>query len=513
MTAKHESSDSASEGDSGRIRLILVVGAEAGDVERCAAGILLGHPSYDVKILRVGDTVPSLMPWTDRVYAWLDKQVFGRRRRESTPLEPIADVTDLADLLKGFVPTAIVDLTGSFVCAGCDDDIPTIRVEFEGGPAGAIEQAVRRRIGVHQGTVNVVVRSTMRGVQSDLITARCFIDHRSLSRSVDLIINKVPRILQGALARMAVGDDVAAEPPVALPPPQRAFRLLWRLAGSIAQRLTSRDQWRILLYRDVAEGRLRAPWATLSPDAAAFWADPFVVPHERGVAVFLEELPFASGKGRISVIDVDSDGRKGALSTVLDQPWHLSYPFIFEWQGKHFMIPESSANKTVDLYECTEFPLHWRYVKTLISGVRLADATLIRWEGRWWMFAAHGDLGASNYDELHLFWADDVTGPWHAHVLNPVRIDAGSTRPAGAMFVANGRIVRPAQDCRNRYGDAVVFQEVLDLDLTHFRERTVCRLKPDGLAPDAACHTFNRAGRYAVIDAAESIRRSVRAGS
>jgi hypothetical protein len=171
------------------------------------------------------------------------------------------------------------------------------------------------------------------------------------------------------------------------------------------------------------------------------------------------------------------------------------------------MIPESSAREVVDLYECVDFPHEWRHVKRLMEGVRLADVTLITWQGRWWMFASHGGPGASNYDELHLYWADTPMGPWSPHALNPVRIDAGSARPAGAMFMAGDRIVRPAQDCRERYGDGVVFQEILVLDEERFEERALHRLEAGGLAHGVGYHTFNSAGRYVAIDAVAPVGR------
>ncbi len=30
------------------------------------------------------------------------------------------------------------------------------------------------------------------------------------------------------------------------------------------------------------------------------------------------------------------------LGTALDEPWHLSYPFLFRWEGQVYMMPEAS---------------------------------------------------------------------------------------------------------------------------------------------------------------------------
>ena len=43
-----------------------------------------------------------------------------------------------------------------------------------------------------------------------------------------------------------------------------------------------------------------------------------------------------------------------SVSIVLAEPFHLSYPYVFEWQGSHYMIPESGAAKSVRLYRASE---------------------------------------------------------------------------------------------------------------------------------------------------------------
>src|SRR6185503_5059450 len=79
--------------------------------------------------------------------------------------------------------------------------------------------------------------------------------------------------------------------------------------------------------------------------------------------------------------------------------------------------------------------------------------------------------------------ADDIAGPWSAHALNPLKCDLETARPAGRPFVIGNRTFRPAQDCRQTYGAAVVVMEVLELDPARFREVSVLRLAPDPAWP------------------------------
>ena len=492
-----------------RRRLLVVVGTPCGESEHGILRAIDESGDFELKVARVSASAETVaLSLAERAFRGLDRRVFGtpRAQRAAQPAQAFEE-GDLPAIVASFEPCAVVDLTGTL---GKNHElphsIPLLTLWFEGEAAGDLVGAVRRRLGVRRGTVHAQVRSRSSGASQTLFSAECFIDHRSLGRSQELVARKVPMILQASLARREC-PEAPARPREAVPPMLGPARMMWRLAASILRRLLWRDQWGMLVYRDQPRQHLQKPWSALMPDANAFWADPFLTPLAEGVGVFFEELPFSSGKGRISYLPIDAAGKPGQPVVVLDKPWHLSYPFQFEWEGRRYMIPESSANETVDLYECVEFPQEWRFVKTLIDGRRLADATIVNWRGRLWMFAAHGQRGASNYDELHVFWANDLFGPWQEHAQNPVKIDAGSARPAGAMWVENERIVRPTQDCRDRYGDGVEFQEVVVLDEGRFEERPLGRLAPGGTKAGAAVHTFNELAGFTVIDAAGSARR------
>ncbi len=100
------------------------------------------------------------------------------------------------------------------------------------------------------------------------------------------------------------------------------------------------------------------------------------------------------------------DGRFTEPKAVIRRPYHLSYPFIFEWHGDDYLIPESASNRTIELYRCVRFPDEWEFQHCLMEGISAYDATLVEHQGRWWMFAAvKAREGASTWDELCIFHA------------------------------------------------------------------------------------------------------------
>jgi len=103
-----------------------------------------------------------------------------------------------------------------------------------------------------------------------------------------------------------------------------------------------------------------------------------------------------------------------------------------------------------------------------LDGFGGIDPTVVRHDGRWWMFCTNPD--APNH-ELHAFHAQRLAGPWIAHARNPVKVDVRSARPAGTPFYAAGALHRPAQDCGGGYGRRVVINRVDALTPTEFDER------------------------------------------
>jgi hypothetical protein len=250
-----------------------------------------------------------------------------------------------------------------------------------------------------------------------------------------------------------------------------------------------------------ASGDLSGPdWTVLASPAHRFYADPFPISWQGRSFVFFEDLDHRTGKGIISAVEFDARGPIGPTIPVLEEPWHLSYPFLMEHGGDLWMIPESTANLDVALYKCIEFPHRWERQSTLLSGLELADATIVRHQGRSYLFGATRD-GAGGYsDTLSIFHAEDVFGPWQPHQSNPIMIDRTSARPAGHFVVRDGKLWRPVQDCTHGYGCALGLAEVTELSPTSFRQVVRHTIGPGPRWSGRKLHTLNRNGRLEVID-------------
>jgi hypothetical protein len=287
----------------------------------------------------------------------------------------------------------------------------------------------------------------------------------------------------------------------------KLWRLSWNYVASKFRYAFFFDQW-TLAYRfrtsatDPNNSFYR--FNHLTPPKDKFWADPFPVKHEGKYFVFFEEYLYKDDRAHISVMELTKSGPTEPVP-VLKRDYHLSYPFIFRWNDRYFMIPETAANRTVELYACESFPGEWKLETTLFEGVPARDATLFERDGMWWMFVAIADTDSS--DELHLYYSSSPLGPWKPHQRNPVKSDVRNSRPAGCLFYWNGELHRPAQDSSQRYGYAMSINRVVRLTPDEFVEQEVAKVLPQWRKDLRGTHTLNICDDLTIIDCLVHRRR------
>lgn len=263
------------------------------------------------------------------------------------------------------------------------------------------------------------------------------------------------------------------------------------------------NQWILMFHMNDGFSSSLYKYKKIIPPKDRFWADPHIIYKNNKYYIFIEECLYSNHKGYISLITMDENGEYSDPETILETPYHLSYPFVFEHENEYYMIPESSANRTIELYKCIEFPNKWEFKMNLMEDVKAVDTTVCYHENKWWMFAniVEND-GASSFDELFLFYSEDLfSNDWTSHTMNPIVSDCKNARPAGKIFVENHRMYRPSQNCSHRYGYGFNINEIQKLASDDYIEETISKVEPNWENSILGTHTFNRSGSLHIIDA------------
>ncbi|HEY1129553.1 MAG TPA: hypothetical protein VGF12_09125 [Roseateles sp.] len=279
-------------------------------------------------------------------------------------------------------------------------------------------------------------------------------------------------------------------------------------------RAPSTDFWQVgivpLALEDVDPHSLRAARERITwlPDAGRwrYLADPFGLVRNDALHVFVEAFDYRVKRANIERHEFAlSDLAWRSRTTVLDLPFHLSYPQVFEHQSETWMVPESYQAGEIALYRAVDGSLNrWARECALISGVPGADASLVEHEGQWWMFYTLVGPGARDQRELHVAHAPALTGPWTPLPANPVRVNREGARPAGRPFVGrDGVLTLPVQDSSTGYGGAtrllrfpVLTPQRIDIEAG--TERLTGDLASD--SHTAGLHTLTGCGGFTLID-------------
>ena len=102
-----------------------------------------------------------------------------------------------------------------------------------------------------------------------------------------------------------------------------------------------------------------------------------------------------------------------------------------------------------------------------------------------------------------------MSDKWISHPYNPIVSDIRTSRPAGNIFIYDGKIYRPSQDCSGRYGKAFNLIQILIINEKEYKEKEVIKVSPDWEKKLKGAHTFNFDDNFTIIDTYTFRRRSI----
>ncbi len=251
-------------------------------------------------------------------------------------------------------------------------------------------------------------------------------------------------------------------------------------------------EW-FVTYRLIGEKE----WKLIKAPDNQWCADPFIFSDGSDHYIFVEQYLKEKEKGCIGYYKF-IDGEPVNQGIIIENSYHMSYPCVFKYDSEYYMIPESSANNTIDLYVADHFPDKWRKDKTLICGLKYVDSTVYITGSTYYLICYSMVKGY----EIHTFILDMEKK--ELNYLSKKRYEKNVARPGGRLFVQEGKIIRPAQDCYRKYGEALILYEVDSLNkngkyVEHEMKRIDAKTIPIDFNPDRI-HHITKDNLYEVVD-------------
>jgi len=232
-----------------------------------------------------------------------------------------------------------------------------------------------------------------------------------------------------------------------------------------------------------------------------YLADPFVIKKGKNHYCFVEDYNTKNKKGCISVYEIKKDSCK-ELGVALEENFHLSYPFLFNHENELYMCPETHEANEIRLYKCTEFPLKWKFVKTLISYVSAVDTNIFFKNGKWWIMTNLSNSEIPDHaSELHIFSSKNLlTDYWEPHKKNPVIFDPLTARNGGFINELSTFYRVHQKPGFNNYGESLGISKIEELNEDNYKESNELKVSPNFFEDLKGTHTYNFSDGLLVLD-------------
>lgn len=129
--------------------------------------------------------------------------------------------------------------------------------------------------------------------------------------------------------------------------------------------------------KSLPEGNTQKPFAPISYSEKYWYADPLLFSWQGRDYLFVEEFDRKKSKGQIAVAEVVDLSKRMVFKSIIAEPYHMSFPMVFEWNGEIYMIPETSANHSINIYHADSFPYEWKLLSSIKTQQPLVDTIVV----------------------------------------------------------------------------------------------------------------------------------------
>ena len=248
----------------------------------------------------------------------------------------------------------------------------------------------------------------------------------------------------------------------------------------------------------------RHPFTIIKNGYKGWYADPFLFEYEKETYLFAEFFSYRLNRGLIVCSKYDNQrGDFTKFQEIINEDFHLSYPVVFEFNNKIYMLPEASESNALYLYESIAFPYEWKRLEPVMDGLKLVDTTPIIVGDK--LYALSLRLRIDNHELGDLVLLEFNGKTFDISKQGILTDDMSIARPGGEVIREHDRFYRVSQNCEEDYGRNISISELSKDFIIDYSEKIIKTITPDEINvknSKKACgvHTYNRGKKIEVID-------------
>ena len=212
----------------------------------------------------------------------------------------------------------------------------------------------------------------------------------------------------------------------------------------------------------------------LRPRPLLTQADPFLFVNGHSLYLFFESER-SGEKGVIRMMKTDNLHDWTVPVTVLQESFHLSFPFVFEYCGDIYMIPESQGVDSIRLYKGNNDLTKFTFKRNLMTKQRtddvkfnFCDSHILIKDGIIYLFTS---VSYNWTYHLELYYTDDILHhDFVKHPASPIYVGNDFGRSGGSIIHLDDNYYRISQNCCKSYGGNISIHRITTLDECVYKE-------------------------------------------
>lgn len=231
-----------------------------------------------------------------------------------------------------------------------------------------------------------------------------------------------------------------------------------------------------------------------------WFADPFILRvTDQEIIILVEEFVYKLNRGVISQLTINrNDYTIKDVKKIIDTGYHLSFPAYFRENGNVYIYPEQGERGGTWLYEYNEAKCEAKELNVINPNDTVDTTILSLPDGSKVLLCTTAPDYNGTVLDVYPFFLHNC--PKSLNPLMKINSPNMTARNAGLCFRVGKKLYRPAQYCKNYYGEGVEIQEIIFIDGNVMLKPINILYSPSKEYPDAF-HTFNVFdGKLVVVD-------------
>ena len=254
-------------------------------------------------------------------------------------------------------------------------------------------------------------------------------------------------------------------------------------------------------------GNVETPFNLMSYSSKYCYADPLLYDFSGDVYLYMEAFDRKQKKGCIACSKI-SNGKIETPRVIIEEPYHMSFPMIFEMKNEVYMIPETEAGGTINIYINSGNPYEWRLLQRIKTNISIVDSVVYSSkDDTVSIIASTFDLEnpkLTKYIMFQLKRENNIFSIEYSNDFNSSSKYGYGNRNAGYII---GDLHCTQKSTPAIYGYSSVFYQLNSINEKNIDEQFVSEVRPEQIRmisdkkiKPIGTHTYSIVGDYEVID-------------